>query len=108
MTSRTGPIRTAAGKDLPFHLICPICLQLPKNKVLQCLNGHILCEECQEKVKKACPQCRIPFGRKVGRNIVVENLLDELELGCAYRKKGCAKKLNRKSIDKHIKACEFR
>jgi len=41
---------------------CPICLQnfQADTRIFQCINGHVLCEECKNKlVRKVCPTCKL-------------------------------------------------
>ena len=44
-------------RSMREHLECPVCVSVPRGNVFQCGNGHILCQECHEKVQ-ACPTCR--------------------------------------------------
>ena len=32
---------------------CCICLELPENKIYQCLEGHLICSDCYPKIKDA-------------------------------------------------------
>ena len=55
---------------------CPVCFNVIKKKVYQCVNGHILCPECYSQVQ-VCPTCRIAFSRKPIRNLVLEQIISE-------------------------------
>ena len=46
---------------------CTVCLSLPTNKILQCKEGHLICEQCYKRLHKAqsrinnessCPTCK--------------------------------------------------
>ena len=58
---------------------CPICFEemSPDTKIAQCINGHLLCWSCKEKMNNNnCPSCRLPLdGRTFGK---LENYLRSL------------------------------
>ena len=57
---------------------CPICFEemSPNTKIAQCINGHLLCWSCKEKMeKKKCPSCGLPVN---GRAFGLENYLRSL------------------------------
>ena len=57
---------------------CPICFEemSPDTKIAQCLNGHLLCWSCKEKMeKKKCPSCGLPVnGRAFGMENYVRSM----------------------------------
>ena len=57
-------------------LECPVCLVLPKCKIYQCKDGHLVCKICYSKLPSKqpvlCPTCRIPMHRDPCRARVVE------------------------------------
>jgi len=79
----------STGKDgeLPLmidsarkELECPICYEImaPPLRIWQCKVGHVICEQCKEKVKAPggssthCPTCKTsPF---IGRNLALERI----------------------------------
>ena len=43
--------------QLTKELECPVCFQIPRNSpIYQCVNGHLICSVCKEKIKDICPQ----------------------------------------------------
>ena len=36
---------------------CPVHMNVPDGRVMQCKNGHIVCEECHASLDE-CPSCR--------------------------------------------------
>lgn len=47
-------------------------------RILQCTNGHSVCEKCHGKLKNECPQCRSHF---VGtRNYILEEVVKQLQI----------------------------
>ena len=76
-------------------LECPVCSEVPHTgdgPILGCRNGHIICQNCVEKVEK-CPSCRENEIRC--RNIVAERYI-ETELKNTpfnYKNAGCGVRL---------------
>ncbi|XP_054716416.1 zinc finger TRAF-type-containing protein 1 homolog [Uloborus diversus] len=74
-------------------LCCAVCLDLPKDAIYQCRNGHLMCSECfnhlladaQLRLGAAiCPSCRTLISRDLCvRNLVVEKAASELPARCA-------------------------
>ena len=47
---------------------CVVCLDIPRGTINGCKNGHILCHNCETKLRNQnnghifnCPECRIPY-----------------------------------------------
>ena len=60
-------------------LECVVCYGVPKGKIFQCPNCHLLCEECRAKLdtftagktlwsQVKCPKCRVFMGHDWIRN----------------------------------------
>jgi hypothetical protein len=46
-------------RKAPEYLTCTICYDAPDKRIYQCVNGHLVCEECDSKLSdRACPVCR--------------------------------------------------
>lgn len=59
------------------QLLCPVCFEMFEGRILQCSQGHSVCEECHLHLNNECPQCRGPF---VGtRNYVLEEVVKQLK-----------------------------
>lgn len=57
-------------------LLCPVCLEMFEGRILQCSQGHAVCEKCQQQLTE-CPHCR---GSYMGtRNYVLEEVIDKLK-----------------------------
>jgi len=57
---------------------CPICFDSfrPPKKLVQCVNGHLLCLECRQKPQvQECPTCREQL---TGRATAYEQLLNQM------------------------------
>ena len=60
---------------------CPICFNEMKSsqKIYQCQNGHILCEECFNRIiegTKLCPFCKIDIATNPIRNRALEEIIE--------------------------------
>ena len=56
---------------------CPVCLQELEGRVLQCTQGHLLCERCGVREEVVlCPTCRSSL---MGRATGVEHILAVLK-----------------------------
>ena len=53
-------------------LRCPICL-LPRTRILQCVNGHHVCIDCQREIPR-CPVCRVSYNAGAHKNLVAEEV----------------------------------
>lgn len=63
------------------QLLCPVCFEMFEGRILQCNQGHSVCEGCVVKIHQhlnnECPQCRGPF---VGtRNYILEEMVKQLK-----------------------------
>jgi len=60
---------------------CPVCIEklMPPTRILQCSNGHLICEDCVSKANIIdCPTCRMKI---VGRATAMEQHLASLFQG---------------------------
>ncbi|XP_055299867.1 uncharacterized protein LOC129567237 isoform X2 [Sitodiplosis mosellana] len=64
------------------QLLCPVCFEMFEGRILQCSQGHSVCEGCVKKINRnlnhnECPQCRGAF---VGtRNYILEEMVKQLK-----------------------------
>lgn len=98
-------------KEIPAEFICLICSKLLRNPhVTECCGQHY-CRYCLEKwlqknVKKPCPFCRTENCNHMCY-LPMKRDIDELEVYCVNREKGCETTSMLKVIEDHIKRCEF-
>ncbi|CAL8130086.1 unnamed protein product [Orchesella dallaii] len=85
---------------------CPICLEPPEREIYQCLEGHIICSVCIEKLVE-CPQCRTNYGARRIRCRVLEAILDDQLFECKFNENGCSHLCPRSDISNHVNSCEF-
>jgi hypothetical protein len=88
---------------------CPCCDEFYMGNVMQCTNGHCLCETCRDMVHD-CPVCKIPYGSIKLRNLTTETLLTQMNItvSCAYSPMGCTEKIPYSQIHDHWRKCKFR
>ena len=97
---------------------CVVCLRVPprylvprEEKIFQCQNGHIICNDCSSKIGAQCPSCRTAINKLTGdkkiRNLAVEQIIESLDcyncqnLDCEFSGNFCEMAL-------HKKKCEYR
>ena len=60
---------------------CPVCYEFMEfRKIFQCPNGHLICENCQDRPEvRKCPVCRVylgPYRENLSRNFAMEKLVE--------------------------------
>ena len=91
------------------NLTCPICMNIPRQKVFQCPNGHLICEPCKidyTRNSTTCPTCRAPLGNN--RNLLAEKLIDITGIPCKFQIEGCRMILKKEVLENHEMKCQFR
>ena len=75
---RTGETREEVKDSFLPCPECPVCLEMlmPPIRIIQCSNGHLVCEVCQSRPQlSCCPTCREEF---TGRATAMEQHLASL------------------------------
>lgn len=83
---------------------CPVCLEPAPVPILQCTNGHTLCEECQQSGIESCPQCRVELF-PLSRNVALEERLEKITFACPLE---CGKCVAHPDLSDHVARCENR
>ena len=76
LKAEIGKVKTPAADFIPE---CLVCLEsLETLKIVQCMQGHKICEPCSEKEEVvACPTCKLAFlGRDIGMEASVQFMID--------------------------------
>ena len=104
---------TFPKEDIPFKqleefLECNVCFNAPNTgPVYQCNNGHLFCDDCNEKLSSSrCPCCRGKMSNV--RSRIAEKILDKIPTGCRFKDYGCEVVLPREDLPTHSKVCKFR
>jgi len=79
-------IRKVKAPVTDFIPACLVCLDtLETLKIVQCMQGHKVCEPCSEKEDVvACPDCKLAF---LGRDMGMEACVQDMTEGSPARKK---------------------
>jgi hypothetical protein len=85
-------------------LECPVCMDAMRAPILQCQNGHNVCNVCKLKLRN-CPTCRAEFIET--RNLALEKLSQRIRFPCANSQRGCIEKLSIHNIMKHQISCPY-
>lgn len=88
---------------------CPCCTEYYMGNVMQCQNGHSLCEICRDKSSK-CPTCKVNFGHTKLRNLTMETILAQMNVTvqCAYHTLGCQERIPYSKVHDHFRKCKHR
>ncbi|XP_058228156.1 putative E3 ubiquitin-protein ligase SINA-like 6 [Rhododendron vialii] len=86
-------------------LDCPICFQNLSIPVFQCLNGHLACLSCCNKVRNKCPTCSSTIGHNRCRPI--EKIIESVKISCQYKKYGCTELVFRGKKSHHEGMCIY-
>lgn len=101
----SGMKRKSFGWTVEDSIACGICLEFLSAPVFQCINAHIICSACINKVPQGrCPVCRAGLNEKVGNK-----LMDKV-LGCYHKVckfEGCNNFFSLTNIETHQSSCIF-
>jgi len=84
---------------------CPICLRIALPPIMQCRNGHIVCNSCRHKVRD-CPVCR--ESDIDVRNLFAEKAIVYLPIPCSNKQFGCKEEVPYSDKEAHENSCTFR
>lgn len=91
-------------------LRCPICYEIPRENVFQCVNGHTICSNCCSRVPE-CPCCKVSFWTETPggggttkriRALAMESMLDAMTFECPNKRQGCEAIMKRQDMDHHL------
>lgn len=86
---------------------CPICFEILMAPIYQCSNGHVVCNQCVDKVD-FCSQCRVPLTNPKIRNVALEQICQSLEVKCPNNLDGCEVVTMVEHLKLHMETCEYR
>nr|XP_023020645.1 E3 ubiquitin-protein ligase siah-1-like [Leptinotarsa decemlineata] len=99
------PIQGSSGQLLDevilAELECSICCFRISPPIMECVNGHRICNSCLEQVGR-CPTCRAP--KPSFLNFCLQYLFSVLTFPCMY---GCGKRDFGHYLARHEKSCSF-
>lgn len=85
---------------------CPVCYNLARPPIRTCVEGHIICSDCLNKLGRSCPVCRSPLG--TGRNLVLNQYTAHFTYPCIFAYEGCNNTGKLIEIKQHEKVCPYR
>ena len=97
---------SAANQELTSLFECPVCFDYVLPPILQCQNGHLVCQTCRQKIT-CCPTCRVPIASNI-RNLPMEKLASTMTFPCKYNQSGCAAQLLYTDKPDHEDSCEYK
>lgn len=108
MCAKTSTI-SLDDQSIYEDLQCPICFEIPEEKINQCTYGHTICRKCFLSLT-VCPQCRSGLRVKgqLIRNRVVESLVSKMTVTCPFAKEGCTIRTMGNQILMHKAECKHK
>ncbi|CAG2110997.1 unnamed protein product [Medioppia subpectinata] len=97
---------TTTNSELTALFECPVCFDYVLPPILQCQNGHLVCQSCRQKIT-CCPTCRVAIGSNI-RNLPMEKLASTMMFPCKYSQSGCAAQLLYTDKPDHEDSCEYK
>lgn len=95
-----------ANSELAALFECPVCFDYVLPPILQCQNGHLVCQACRQMIT-SCPTCRIQITSNI-RNLQMEKLASTILFPCKYSNYGCVTHLLFKDKAAHEESCNYR
>ncbi|CAG9311894.1 unnamed protein product [Blepharisma stoltei] len=90
-------------KQFADTLECPVCMSVYTPPVYLCSSGHSICSLCSS-ITQNCPFCNSSISNKT-RNIVIENMLDQILVPCKFE--GCGEMISLLNMPQHCKTCSY-
>lgn len=97
---------SSACSELASLFECPVCFDYVLPPILQCQNGHLVCQACRQMIT-TCPTCRVQISSNI-RNLQMEKLASTVFFPCKYSNYGCNSQLLFKDKPPHEDTCSFR
>lgn len=101
----------ASGIDSSLNLeellCCPVCLEICRPPIFQCVLGHNICSTCKPRVAGVCPICRQNVLGNM-RNIGLEAVYNSTKFACAYKQLGCRELVRGDRFQTHISYCPYK
>lgn len=88
------------------YLDCPVCYDTLVSPIYQCQNGHIICNNCIEKLAQ-CGECRVTLAGARIRNVALENICKSVDVKCPNRGEGCEVRTTVELLKSHLEVCGF-
>jgi len=97
--------------DADKLLQCPVCYQVPRNKIFSCSQGHKICESCLAEIMRTslrCPMARCRYPIPPPRNLDLEDIVKNSNVKFICSSPQCKEEMEREELEKHEAECKFR
>ncbi|XP_063914515.1 uncharacterized protein LOC135130959 [Zophobas morio] len=94
------------NSEIMKNLECPVCKEIMRQPIFQCLTGHSICQSCHKRLS-VCPTCQEDFPEQHIRNFSLEALTLFVQYECAYHQFGCTSTVLGNEIHKHEGKCKY-
>ncbi|CAL8133607.1 unnamed protein product [Orchesella dallaii] len=101
--TKTAATVLSAAKS---YLECPVCYETLVSPIYQCQNGHIICNNCIERLAQ-CGECRVPLAGARIRNVALENICKSVDVKCPNRAEGCGVMTTVEKLKAHLEICGY-
>ena len=98
----------------PEDYVCPVCTSVARNPHQVCCCGGVFCMDCLQKLEDSykkslsCPLCRKSLvGKKYFKDYRVERYINNLEVYCTNKDKGCTWNGTINKLEKHVESCGY-
>ncbi len=104
--------RFATTDSVNQNFICSICFNVLRDPVLCPRNHHCFCRGCITKHlenSRRCPTCadELTVETLAEPQRMVKDILNELNIRCVYKSRGCQEIVQLQHIDQHEATCGF-
>lgn len=99
-------VSSSTNEELASLFECPVCFDYVLPPIMQCQNGHLVCQTCLKMVQN-CPTCRIQISNNI-RNLQMEKLACNIQFPCKYSNSGCKMLLLYKDKCEHEESCLYK
>lgn len=80
--------------------------QVLVSPIYQCQNGHIVCNQCIERLNQ-CGECRVPLAGSRIRNVALENICKSVDVRCPNKSEGCDVLTTVEMLKNHLEVCGY-
>ncbi|KAF7492302.1 hypothetical protein SSS_10102 [Sarcoptes scabiei] len=105
-STSVSTLATASNSEIASLYECPVCFEYILPPILQCQNGHLVCQPCRKKLTY-CPTCRICIDSEI-RNLQMEKIASTVLFPCKFASLGCKHLLLYKDKPNHEDICDFK
>lgn len=100
------PKSSMTNDELASLFECPVCFDYIVPPILQCQNGHLVCQPCKLRLT-TCPSCRVQITSNI-RNLQMEKVASTIFFPCKYSIGGCKRMMLYKDKPHHEESCRFK